>query len=61
MDKCIVGHTKVTASAAYGDVWRQFPSNLPPPLSIIEYWRACYLRSRGEFIPTKQSLLQRYL
>ena len=26
MDKCIVGHAKVTASAAHRDAWRQFPS-----------------------------------
>ena len=38
MDKCIVGHAKVTASATNGDVWRQYLRILACLLSAL-MWR----------------------
>ena len=61
MDKCIVGHAKVTASDAFGNARRQFLYTLSPPLSICGNRSACYPHSRDEIILSKRRLLQRYL
>ena len=61
MDKCIVGHAKVTASTVCGNAWGQFLYTIPPPLSSCGDRRACYSRSCDEIIPSKPGLLQRYL